>query len=283
MVTVPGLPAGKYRWTVRAVLPDGSLGPSATRARAAVPGAHQARGEGDSLAVRLFTAIFLLMLGVALVSTGLVGAARALRHARAADPRRTGARRRAGAAGLAEGDRRPRCAGARRAPGWRAVPGFLSLPQAEQRAHLAAVLTERRDLTALTVFSPRGERLPGLQAFAVKDLPPTEVAEHEARARALLGPGPESVRWSPATLLPGRPPSITFVFPLGRPGARLRGRRAVARRARPGARGRARGQHRLRLRGGRPSGRLLAGAAGAGARRRGRSRPSRRWPRRCRC
>ena len=54
---------------------------------------------------------------------------------------------------------------------------------------------------AVTVFSGRGERFPGLQAFAVKDLPPTEVAEHEARARALLGPGPESVRWSPATIL----------------------------------------------------------------------------------
>jgi len=38
MVTVPGLPAGKYRWTVRAVLPDGSLGPSATRAVQLVPG-----------------------------------------------------------------------------------------------------------------------------------------------------------------------------------------------------------------------------------------------------
>jgi hypothetical protein len=38
VVTVPGLPAGKYRWTVRAVLSDGSLGPSATRAVQLVPG-----------------------------------------------------------------------------------------------------------------------------------------------------------------------------------------------------------------------------------------------------
>jgi hypothetical protein len=38
VVTVPALPAGKYRWTVRAVAPDGSLGPSATRAVQLVPG-----------------------------------------------------------------------------------------------------------------------------------------------------------------------------------------------------------------------------------------------------
>ena len=38
VVTVPGLPAGKYRWTVRAVQPDGSLGPPATRAVQLVPG-----------------------------------------------------------------------------------------------------------------------------------------------------------------------------------------------------------------------------------------------------
>jgi len=38
VVTVPGLPAGKYRWTVRAVQPDGTLGPAATRAVQLVPG-----------------------------------------------------------------------------------------------------------------------------------------------------------------------------------------------------------------------------------------------------
>jgi hypothetical protein len=38
VVTVPGLPAGKYRWSVRAVLGDGTLGPAATRAVQLVPG-----------------------------------------------------------------------------------------------------------------------------------------------------------------------------------------------------------------------------------------------------
>jgi hypothetical protein len=38
VVTVPGLPAGKYRWTVRAVQGDGTLGPPSTRAVQLVPG-----------------------------------------------------------------------------------------------------------------------------------------------------------------------------------------------------------------------------------------------------
>ena len=38
VMTVPGLPAGKYRWTVRAVQGDGTLGPPATRAVQLVPG-----------------------------------------------------------------------------------------------------------------------------------------------------------------------------------------------------------------------------------------------------
>ncbi len=38
VVTVPGLPAGKYRWTVRAVQADGTLGPPSTRAVQLVPG-----------------------------------------------------------------------------------------------------------------------------------------------------------------------------------------------------------------------------------------------------
>ncbi|HSP20655.1 MAG TPA: HAMP domain-containing protein, partial [Myxococcaceae bacterium] len=166
--------------------------------------------------MRLFTAIFLLMLGVALVSTGLVGilVLSDTRELLTRDAQELAAERVSQVSLKASA---ALDAPVRAATALSRVPGFLSLPLPEQRAHLAAVLTERRDLTALTVFSVRGERLPGLQAFAVKDLPPTEVAEHEARARALLGRGQEAVRWSPATLRPGRPPSLTFVFPLGDP------------------------------------------------------------------
>jgi putative nucleotidyltransferase with HDIG domain len=166
--------------------------------------------------VRLFTAIFLLMLGVALVSTGLIGllVLSDTRELLTRDAQELAAERvgqvSLKASAVLDAPVRAATALAR-------VPGFLSLPLAEQRAHLGAVLTERRDLTALTIFSVRGERLPGLQAFAVKDLPPTEVAEHETRARALLAPGPEGVRWSPPTFVAGRPPSLTFVFPLGDP------------------------------------------------------------------
>ncbi|MGZ6130382.1 MAG: HD domain-containing phosphohydrolase [Myxococcaceae bacterium] len=166
--------------------------------------------------MRLFTAIFLLMLAVALVSTGLVGllVLSDTRELLTRDAQELAAERvsQVSLKATAALD-----APVRATTALSRVPGFLSLPSPEQRAHLAAVLTERRDLTALTVFSARGERLPGLQAFAVKDLPPTEVAEHEARARALIGPGPEAVRWSRATLLPDRPSSLTFVFPLGDP------------------------------------------------------------------
>ncbi len=38
VVNVPALPAGKYRWTVRAVMGDGTLGPPSTRAVQLVPG-----------------------------------------------------------------------------------------------------------------------------------------------------------------------------------------------------------------------------------------------------
>ena len=38
VVNIPALPAGKYRWTVRAVMGDGSLGPPSTRSVQLVPG-----------------------------------------------------------------------------------------------------------------------------------------------------------------------------------------------------------------------------------------------------
>ncbi|HET9158800.1 MAG TPA: phosphodiesterase, partial [Myxococcaceae bacterium] len=117
--------------------------------------------------MRLFTSIFLLMLGVALVSTGLVGplVLADTRELLTRDAQELAAERvsQVTLKATAAID-----APVRAATALARVPGFLSLPAAEQRAHLAALLTERRDLTAVTVFSPRGERLPGLQAFAVK-------------------------------------------------------------------------------------------------------------------
>jgi putative nucleotidyltransferase with HDIG domain len=166
--------------------------------------------------VKLFKAIFLLMLGVGLVSTGIVGllVLSDTRELLTRDAQELSAERvrQVSLKATATLD-----APVRAVTSLARVPGFLALPLAEQRAHLSAVLTERRDVMAVTVFGARGDRVPGLQAFSVKDVPPTEVAEHEARARALLGPGPDSVRFSPATLTPGRPPTLTFAFPLGEP------------------------------------------------------------------
>src|SRR5262249_3258283 len=160
--------------------------------------------------------IFLLMLGVGLISTGLVGllVLSDTRELLTRDAQELSAERvRQGSLKASPALEGPVRAGASLAR----VPGFLSLPRTEQRATLATLLAERRDVTAVTVFSPRGDRLPGLQAFAVKDVPPTEVAEHEARARSLLGAVPEAVRFSPVHLVAGRPPTLTFAFPLGAP------------------------------------------------------------------
>jgi len=94
---------------------------------------------------------------------------------------------------------------------------FFSRTPVEQRALLASVLIQRREVLAITVFSPQRERLPGLQAFAVNDIPPTAVAEHEARAQALLE-GLTDVRYSEvAHQGPQGLPVLTMAFPVGDP------------------------------------------------------------------
>ncbi|MBF5044471.1 HD domain-containing protein [Aggregicoccus sp. 17bor-14] len=97
------------------------------------------------------------------------------------------------------------------------VPGFFALPLSEQRTHVASVLNQSREVLALTVFDARGERLPGLQAFAVNDVSPTAMAGHEARARGLLG-GLTELRYAPVALQPGTgEPVVTLAFPIGEP------------------------------------------------------------------
>lgn len=96
------------------------------------------------------------------------------------------------------------------------VPGFLQLPIAEQQTHLASILTQRRELTALTLFDRERRRIPHLQAFAFRDVPPTELAEHEERAQALLPA--EEVRYSEIYWSPSRgEPVVTLTFPIGLP------------------------------------------------------------------
>jgi len=97
------------------------------------------------------------------------------------------------------------------------VPRFLALPAVEQRTHIAAVLNQHREITAITYFGLERTRLPGLQAFATKDMPPTEVAAHEERAGRLLL-GLTGIRYSDVYLNPSlNRPALTVAFPVGDP------------------------------------------------------------------
>lgn len=98
------------------------------------------------------------------------------------------------------------------------VPDLFGLQQSEQRSHIAAVLNQRRELLAITAFSPQKERIRGLQAFAVSDLSPTEVAAHEARAQALIASGSGDVQFSDAVFSASRSALVmTLAFPVGDP------------------------------------------------------------------
>jgi HD-GYP domain-containing protein (c-di-GMP phosphodiesterase class II) len=96
------------------------------------------------------------------------------------------------------------------------VPGFYSLPLSEQRTYVAAVLNQQREVLALTLFGPDGQRLPGLQAFAVNDVPPTAVAEHEARAQALLE-GLHGLRYGNVVHRSDGEAVLTFAYAVGEP------------------------------------------------------------------
>jgi putative nucleotidyltransferase with HDIG domain len=165
--------------------------------------------------VKLFKAIFLLMLVVGVVSTATVGLLVL------SDTRELLTRDAQELSGERVKQLRLKTERALEEP-VRAVlalsrtPGFFSLPLLEQRALMTSVLTQRRDVTALTLFDAAQNRIPGLQAFAFKDVPPTEVAEHEARARALLE-GITGLRYSTPLARAGRPPTVTVALPVGDP------------------------------------------------------------------
>ncbi len=105
---------------------------------------------------------------------------------------------------------------ARAALGLTRVPGYFALAKPEQQAYLGSVLTQRREIMAVTLFDAGGERIAGLQAFALRDLPPTELAEHESRARALFPA--EEIRYSKVYWSPSRAePVVTLTYPFGNP------------------------------------------------------------------
>jgi HD-GYP domain-containing protein (c-di-GMP phosphodiesterase class II) len=103
---------------------------------------------------------------------------------------------------------------ARAAQGIAQIPGFFQLPSTEQRSLIGATLNQRTELVALTFFDKEQQRVPGLQAFAVKDMKPSEVAEHEARAQALLPA--ESLVYSDV-FWKEEGAAVTVAFPVGDP------------------------------------------------------------------
>jgi putative nucleotidyltransferase with HDIG domain len=135
--------------------------------------------------VRLFKTILILMLVVSAVPTAMVGwlSVSDTRELLIGDAQELAQERvtqlRIKAEAILEGPLRAAMSLAR-------IPGFFSLAILEQRAHIAAILNQEREVIAITVFGPDRQRLPGLQAFAVNDMPPTEVAEHDQRASRLL-------------------------------------------------------------------------------------------------
>ncbi|RKI50928.1 phosphodiesterase, partial [Corallococcus sp. AB049A] len=146
--------------------------------------------------MRLFKAILLLMLVVSIIPTLMVGwlSVSHTRELLIRDAQELAQERvkqlRLKAESFLE-DPTERVVGLSSVPG-----GFFTLPREAQRLHIAAVLNQRPEVLALTVFGADRQRLPGLQAFAVHDMAPSGVAEHEERARALLDEGLTGVRYS---------------------------------------------------------------------------------------
>ncbi|MBM7114395.1 HD domain-containing phosphohydrolase [[Archangium] primigenium] len=96
------------------------------------------------------------------------------------------------------------------------VPHFFALPLEQQQTYLRALLNQCREVQAITLLGPDGHRLPGLRAFAVNDVPPSALAEHEARVSALVQ-GLQGLRFAEGTWRPGGEAVVTFAFSVGEP------------------------------------------------------------------
>src|SRR5690606_28194751 len=99
--------------------------------------------------------------------------------------------------------------------GLAALPGLSTLPVEQQRLQLSAVLSQNPEIGILSRFDVDGQRIPGLQGFAVQDVMPTELVAHETRALAMIAAGGRSLRASEVAIGEnGRPSSVTVVVPL---------------------------------------------------------------------
>jgi len=156
--------------------------------------------------------------------------------------------------------------------------GWAGLDPAGRREAVAALLGRREEVAVVTLFDRSGRKIRGLQGFPAT-VAPSEIAEHEVQAGALLRqglpPAGAAARWSAPYRAARRGEAVmTLLVPLpdravGALAAEisLGALQRLATRTRVGARG-------LALRGGRRG--PLPGAPGPGPRPRG-GPPSRRW------
>src|SRR5262249_36584952 len=216
---ISSLQAGRYTWSVRALGAGGEQSDrSPQRTFELAPDALKLEGKGTNWKgpVRLFKSILLLMLVASIIPTAMVGwlSISDTRELLVGDAQELAQERvkqlRMRAENTLEDPLRAVLGLAR-------VPRFFSLPPAEQRTHVATVLNQQREITAITYFGFEPARPPGLQAFATKDMPPTEVAAHEERAGRLLagltGIRYSDVYWSPSL----RQPALTVAFAVSDP------------------------------------------------------------------
>ncbi|HYV46810.1 MAG TPA: HD domain-containing phosphohydrolase [Myxococcaceae bacterium] len=97
---------------------------------------------------------------------------------------------------------------------------FFQLPLTEQQTLIHNLLVDRHEVSVITVFDARKQRVPMLQAF---DIPAAELAEHTRQAEALL----QDITGL-RTSLPYPSPSrgiavVTLVFPVGDPNKPFQG------------------------------------------------------------
>ncbi|HEY6104966.1 MAG TPA: phosphodiesterase, partial [Anaeromyxobacteraceae bacterium] len=96
--------------------------------------------------------------------------------------------------------------------------GWAGFGAGERREAVAALLGRREEVAVVTLFDRSGRKIRGLQGFPAT-VAPSEIAEHEVQAGALLReglpPAGAAARWSPPYRAPHRGEAVmTLLVPL---------------------------------------------------------------------